>query len=440
MGITITVFQVAAQFMLCIVATTLYARKLPERSGFRVRAIIAAVVAIVTCSAAIAAGYTLYPTLTDDPSFFMAIVMFAVVVAALTGFVLFLWDASPWTAFFCASSGYLIQSIVLGLDRVLHITGIVQVEFAEDSLPLGDVISLLACAALVLGLLYFLIARRLERSVLLAVRNPVMAAAIVIAMAVTLVLDLAIKDIMTFGLPWRYNVTLVIIYLAVCVFIVIAEFEILYNQRLQADVATMERAMAEQERQFDLSRSTIDAINRRVHDIRHHVAGILAGDDADADVPTETLREVIREINVYDTAMKTGNASLDVVLTEKGLLCKRDGITLSSVADGTALAFMTAADIYTLVGNALDNAIDAVQGIDDGSRRSISFNLRSQMGMASLSVENYFAGDIELVDGLPANKGIGIEKILSIVERYGGTLVCSIRDGVFHLDALIPQE
>ena len=213
----------------------------------------------------------------------MAIVMFAVVVAALTGFVLFLWDASPWTAFFCASSGYLIQSIVLGLDRVLHITGIVQVEFAEDSLPLGDVISLLACAALVLGLLYFLIARRLERSVLLAVRNPVMAAAIVIAMAVTLVLDLAIKDIMTFGLPWRYNVTLVIIYLAVCVFIVIAEFEILYNQRLQADVATMERAMAEQERQFDLSRSTIDAINRRVHDIRHHVAGILAGDDADAD-------------------------------------------------------------------------------------------------------------------------------------------------------------
>ncbi len=99
----------------------------------------------------------------------------------------------------------------------------------------------------------------------------------------------------------------------------------------------------------------------------------------------------------------------------------------------------TAADIYTLVGTALDNAIDAVQTIEDGSRRSISFNLRSQMGMASLSVENYFAGELELVDGLPLNRGIGMEKILTVVERYGGTLICSIRDRVFHLDALIPQ-
>ena len=99
----------------------------------------------------------------------------------------------------------------------------------------------------------------------------------------------------------------------------------------------------------------------------------------------------------------------------------------------------TAADIYTLVGTALDNAIDAVQTIEDGSRRSISFNLRSQMGMASLSVENYFAGELELVDGLPLNRGIGMEKILTVVERYGGTLICSIRDRVFHLDALFPQ-
>jgi sensor histidine kinase regulating citrate/malate metabolism len=158
------------------------------------------------------------------------------------------------------------------------------------------------------------------------------------------------------------------------------------------------------------------------------------------DVPKETLREVIREINVYDAAVKTGNAPLDVVLTEKGLLCRRNGITLSSVADGTALAFMDAADIYTLVENVLDNAIDAVQGIDDGSRRSISFNLRSQMGMASLSVENYFAGEVELIDGLPAGAGFGMEKILSIVERYDGTIVCSTKGNVFHLDALIPQS
>lgn len=439
MGISITTFQSVAQFILCIAATYLYARKLPERDGFRSRGIVVVLTAIAGCAAAIAAGYTLYPTLTDDPSFFMAIVMFAVVVAALTGFVLFLWDASLWTAFFCSSSAYLIQSIVLGLDRVLHVTGLVQSEFSQTGVPLVDALSMLVCAAVVFALFYWFVARRLERSVLLGVRNPIMAAAITIAMAVTLVFDLAIKDIMVFELPWRYSIVLVVIYLVVCIFILIAEYEILYNQRLQADVATIERAMAEQKHQFELSRETVDAINRRVHDIRHHVAKLLAGEDAPADVSKETLREVVREISIYDAAVKTGNASLDVVLTEKGLLCRRDGITLSSVADGTALSFMAASDVYTLVGSAIDNAIDAVQTIEDGSRRSISFNLRSQMGMVSLSVENYFAGEIELVDGLPANRGIGIEKILTVVERYGGTLVCSIRDGVFHLDIIIPQ-
>jgi len=434
-----TIFQVASQFALCIAATILYARRLSRRNGFHIRAIVAGAVAIAACAAAIATGYTLYPTLTDDPSFFMAIVMFAVVVAALTGFVLFLWDASPWTAFFCASSGYLIQSIVLGLDRILHMTGLVHSEFSETGIPLVDALSMLVCAAVVLALFYWFIARRLERSVLLGVRNPIMAAAITIAMAVTLVFDLAIKDIIVFELPWRYSIVLVVIYLVVCIFILIAEYEILYNQRLQADVATMERAMAEQEHQFELSRETVDAINRRVHDIRHHVAKLLAGNDAPADVSKETLHEVVRKISIYDAAVKTGNASLDVVLTEKGLLCGRDGITLSSVADGTALAFMTAADIYTLVGTALDNAIDAVREIEDASKRSVSLNLRSQMGMASLSVENYFSGEVELSNGLPAREGLGMEKILSIVERYDGTIVCSVDGDVFHLDALIPQ-
>ncbi|HQE70290.1 MAG TPA: GHKL domain-containing protein, partial [Atopobiaceae bacterium] len=70
---------------------------------------------------------------------------------------------------------------------------------------------------------------------------------------------------------------------------------------------------------------------------------------------------------------------------------------------------------------------------------SISFNLRSQMGMASLSVENYFAGKAALVDGLPVGEGFGVEKMLAIVERYGGTIVCTADGDVFHLDVLIPQ-
>lgn len=434
---SILVFQAASQIACCAIATWLYAHHLSEQAHFPARMAAILIVGAAACGLAITSGYTLYPTLTDNASFIAALAMFTVVIIALTVAVAFLWKASPWAALFCASSGYLVQSIVYGLDRAAHVTGIVQVQYTGE-LDIVDVLSYTACAIIVLALFHRSITSRLQRSGLLGIRNPVMFFAVVLAMVVSLALDLSIKDILSYEIPFRYAVTLSIVYVAICAFIVIAEFEILYNQRLQTDMVTMERAMAEQERQFELSRSTIDAINRRVHDIRHHVIDLLA-DGGVAAPAKETLREVAREINVYDAAVKTGNASLDVVLTEKGLLCERDGITLSSVADGRALSFMAAADIYTLVGNALDNAVAAVSDVEGGERRSISFNLRSQMGMASLSVENYFAGKTALVDGLPVGEGFGVEKMLAIVERYGGTIVCMADGDVFHLDVLIPQ-
>jgi len=426
-------FQAIGQIVVCAAATWLYARHLAKQPSFPAR--LAGV--IVVGAAAIASGYSLHPTLTDNMSFIAALLMFSTVIAVLTIAVAFLWKASAWTALFCASSGCLVQSIVYGLDRLAHVTGVVQVEFTGD-LSAADALSYFACAVIVLFLFHHRIAGRLQRNGLMGIRNPLMFFAVIRAMAVALALDLSIKDVISYDIPFRYMVIFSTIHLAICLFIVVAEFEIIYNQRLQTDVAAMERAMAEQERQFELSKSTIDAINRRVHDIRHHVVELLA-DEGDGAPAQETLREVVREINVYDAAVKTGNAPLDVVLTEKGLLCTRDGITLSSVADGTALAFMAAADIYTLVGNALDNAISAVQEIGDKSRRSISLNLRSQMGMASLSVENYFSGEVSLVDGLPASKGLGTGKMLAIVERYGGTILCSTDGDVFHLDILVPQ-
>ena len=434
----IQIFQVVSQIIVCAFATWLYAHHLARKSRFGLRITAVLVAAAVGTIAAIASGYTLYPTLTDNTSFVFALIMFALVIVALTFAVRFLWDASLWAALFCASSGYLVQSIIYGLDRTVHVTGIVKIEYT-GSLSIIDVFSYTACAVIVLVLFHHFITGRLQRNGLLSINNPVMFFAVILAMMVSLVLDLSIKDVISYSVPFRYMVVFSVIHVMICLFIVVSEFEILYNQRLQADVVTMERAMAEQERQFELSRSTIDAINRRVHDIRHHVAKLLASED-DGMSGNEVLSEVVREINVYDAAVKTGNASLDVVLTEKGLLCKRDGITLSSVADGTALSFMAAADVYTLVGNALDGAIASVKKVADKSRRSISLNLRSQMGMASLSVEHYFEGEPALVDGMPAGEGFGVDTMLAIVERYGGTIVCTADGDVFHTEILIPQS
>ena len=65
--------------------------------------------------------------------------------------------------------------------------------------------------------------------------------------------------------------------------------------------------------------------------------------------------------------------------------------------------------------------------------------------MVSLSVDNYFDGSVDFVDGLPvtthpdrANHGYGTRSIRAIAERYGGSATFSADGDVFHLDVLVP--
>ena len=50
-------------------------------------------------------------------------------------------------------------------------------------------------------------------------------------------------------------------------------------------------------------------------------------------------------VSVYDSAVVTGNAVLDTVLTEKSLRCYGSGVQLICVADGKLLSFMADEDV-----------------------------------------------------------------------------------------------
>ena len=149
-----------------------------------------------------------------------------------------------------------------------------------------------------------------------------------------------------------------------------------------------------------------------------------------AQVNRETLVEVAHAVDVYDTAMHTGNEALDIVLTEKGLVCRREGITLTSIADGTSLLFMHAADVYTLVGGLLDHAIEAARAVRDQERRTVSLSVRQAAGMATVHVECFCGGATpDIAENSP---------VWLVTERYGGFMMTSLDDDVLTLDAALP--
>ena len=99
-----------------------------------------------------------------------------------------------------------------------------------------------------------------------------------------------------------------------------------------------------------------------------------------------------KTINLYDSTVKTGNEVLDTILTAKSLSCTKNGISLSCVADGKQLSFMKDEELYSLFGNALDNAIEAVMKIERAEERIIGLNLYTVGNFIALNVYNTFAG------------------------------------------------
>ena len=149
-------------------------------------------------------------------------------------------------------------------------------------------------------------------------------------------------------------------------------------------------------------------------------------------------------VTIYDSVVNTENEYLNTVLTEKSLLCKKNSITLTCIADGNILGFMDAVDLYTLFGNALDNAMEAVMKLK-AEERFINLLLYEKAGLIFIQIENYFQGEIQMEEGLPvttktekAYHGFGVKSIVEIVEKYHGFVTIETENQIFLLRITIP--
>ena len=354
-------------------------------------------------------------------------------------------EISPWAAIFCATAGYSLQNLASGLGETV---GLLLTAAGVPGIVPGENgwLTAISCAA-TYAVAYLLFIGRIDSKGLEGQRNPAMLAMIVVVMFGIIGFDLILKYVVTVSLLLPIVLCLRLFHVLICVFVIIAEVELVVVRQLSSEKAATERLLAEQERQYQLSRENIEAINIKCHDLRHQIRSLATGDGT---VDKDVLESVAREVNVYDSKVRTGNDALDTILTEKSLLCEGRGITLTCVADGESLGFMAPADLYALFGNALDNAIEAVERLDDAARRSISLIVRRRAGTVTIHVENYydptasarsFKGDVPAsTKGNPLNHGFGTRSMKAIVERYGGTLAFSANGTTFCVDAVIPER
>ena len=159
----------------------------------------------------------------------------------------------------------------------------------------------------------------------------------------------------------------------------------------------------------------------------------------------DALKDIENAIGIYDSVIHTDNEALNVILTEKSMLCEKDEISLTCMIESGNVDFMAPSDIYSLFGNALDNAIEAVCKIESPDYRNISVNVKRKGNFLAFHIENYFKGDLVLDNGIPRtiksdknSHGFGMKSMKMIAEKYKGNLAVEIEQNVFHLTIIIP--
>ena len=230
-----------------------------------------------------------------------------------------------------------------------------------------------------------------------------------------------------------------------CITLLYLQSALFKKSSMRKELETIQLLWHQQKGQYQLSKETIELINHKCHDLKHQVQAIRAVKD---EKERETyLEKIEKSVQIYSAIARTGNEILDTILTEKSLICENSGIHINCVADGSLLAFMNPVDLYTLFGNALDNAIEAVRKLESKEKRVIDIMLYERQSFLMLQIVNPMCGEVKFEDGLPLTTkakngyhGYGMKSMLHTIQKYEGHLTTEVKNGCFYFNVMLPLE
>lgn len=336
-------------------------------------------------------------------------------------------------ALFLCSGGYAMQHIG---RNILKLCTISDYFTTTGSGPLVSLVLEIVIFAILYSLLYFLLLKKHRGEI---AKNAYSLRKAITAFTVTLVC-IGMSRI-TVDNPEQNLINIIsnCVYAILCCGLLVSTiFDIKRNENMAYEVDAMAEILRNERKQYELSKENIELINIKCHDLKHQIASLRQ------DGSEKNIAEIEHAIMIYDSSIKTGNDELDVLLTEKKLICEKHDIKLTSVVNGQAISFMERMDVYSLFGNALSNAIESVEKIPDKDKRIINIIARTINNMLVIHAENYFQGELTIKNGLPVTSkdknyhGFGMLSMQRTCEKYGGELSVSTDGDVFNLDIIIP--
>ena len=239
------------------------------------------------------------------------------------------------------------------------------------------------------------------------------------------------------------------ILLLVCMFLISHTLIMLLRFfKEQAEAAakseTMEKLLAIQSDQYNLLTARIRDNRRARHDFRQHLAVIKdCADRGDLASLKNYLSDYENMFPLQDVRSYCKNYAVNAILSFYAEKAEKNGISLQASIQMSDPPVIPETEFCVLIGNLLENAVDACKDTDPGIQPFIRLHIaQTSSSMLSITADNTSSGSPnwsgdKLLSTKHSGYGIGTESIRMIAERYHGDARFTWKDGVFYASVML---
>ena len=230
-----------------------------------------------------------------------------------------------------------------------------------------------------------------------------------------------------------YSACLLYINLVICFYT--ETIKTAYNERHMRELA--EQQLQIQVSYYEKEQQARDATRALWHDIKKYTNATQdLFQHGDMENAVQSLQQATTALSEIHQTVDVGNAVVNGILERALEQVQNQGISLDFDVWVSDQLPISAVDLYIIMGNTIDNAIEACQQVPAADSPTISLTLRQQNHTLFYAIDNPIPakqgkkpGDVH---------GYGIRNVKNCVAKYHGTTTVSKQDGVFSVQIQLP--
>lgn len=215
-----------------------------------------------------------------------------------------------------------------------------------------------------------------------------------------------------------------------------------YNERIE------KIALEDQNKYYQGQINTINNSYKTMRSLRHDIKNYLVVlksyvEKNEKQKAVTYISSIVNDItNEAKERSNTGNVDIDSILNYKLEEAESKGISISAKAKVPDILNIHSLDIVVILGNLLDNAIEACSKVENDKK--IDIIIRYSKNVLFIFTSNTYDGTVQYENGKIVttkkdshNHGIGLNNIDTVLSKYSGTMAINHTKDTFNVDIIL---